>query len=190
MNQQDFDYIMTETGLRENQITKLFLKQLSEYQSADKADLMGITDAIKKNECIPCDIETRGAEPFTGAILAGYWKIHYFHPDFLLKNIQSGYKQFGKKAPAMIKRTIAPHVNDRSIEFKDLIGKSVDAFFADGWNHREQEGNITGEWIIFKNRQGINYYLCLAKHDEPDETIRYRLDEVIREEDLTFLFDC
>lgn len=70
-----------------------------------------------------------------------------------------------------MERTIAPHVNDWGLKFKDRIGKSVDAFFVDGWKHREQGGNITGEWIIFKKCKGMNYYLCLAKHNEPDETI-------------------
>src|SRR5690606_2262666 len=33
---------------------------------------------------------------------------------------------------------------------------------------------LTGEWLIFKKHEGINYYLCLAKHDEGDDVIYER----------------
>lgn len=30
---------------------------------------------------------------------------------------------------------------------------------------------LTGEWLIYKKNSGINYYLCLAKHNEGDQEI-------------------
>ncbi len=43
---------------------------------------------------------------------------------------------------------------------------------------RIAEGNLTGEWIIFKKVDGINTYLCLAKHSKcaaDDKAIHARL---------------
>lgn len=40
---------------------------------------------------------------------------------------------------------------------------------------RIAEGKLTGEWIIFKKNNGINTYLCLAKHTDGDQAIRDRL---------------
>lgn len=38
-------------------------------------------------------------------------------------------------------------------------------------------GGLTGEWIIFKKSNGINIYLCLAKHTDGDKAIHERLIE-------------
>ncbi|CAM5224167.1 hypothetical protein RLON56S_02697 [Alishewanella longhuensis] len=35
---------------------------------------------------------------------------------------------------------------------------------------------MTGEWIDYANYLGANYYLCIAKHQEGDTSIRKRLD--------------
>ncbi|MCL4759489.1 MAG: hypothetical protein KJZ96_14215 [Rhodocyclaceae bacterium] len=40
---------------------------------------------------------------------------------------------------------------------------------------RVAEGNLTGEWIIFKKVDGIHTYLCLAKHTDGDKAIHDRL---------------
>lgn len=42
---------------------------------------------------------------------------------------------------------------------------------------RNAEGKLTGEWIIFKKIDGINTYLCLAKHTDDDTAIHDRLIE-------------
>lgn len=37
------------------------------------------------------------------------------------------------------------------------------------------EEELTGEWIIFKKANGINTYICLAKHTDGDKSIHNRL---------------
>lgn len=41
-------------------------------------------------------------------------------------------------------------------------------------------GNATGDWIVYANHEGLNYYLCIAKHDEDEfilNTIKFCADE-------------
>jgi hypothetical protein len=40
---------------------------------------------------------------------------------------------------------------------------------------RITEGGLTGEWIIFKKADGVNTYLCLAKHTDGDKATHNRL---------------
>lgn len=50
---------------------------------------------------------------------------------------------------------------------------------------RLTEGKITGEWIIFKSENGVNTYLCLAKHTDGDAN--QTVDEVIFQRIKEFL---
>lgn len=40
---------------------------------------------------------------------------------------------------------------------------------------RTAERKLTGEWIVFRKSNGINTYLCLAKHTDGDQAIYDRL---------------
>jgi len=37
---------------------------------------------------------------------------------------------------------------------------------------------MTGEWIIYAEHESQKFYLCLAKHNDGDETIRERIGRV------------
>lgn len=42
---------------------------------------------------------------------------------------------------------------------------------------RDQQGKITGEWVIFAKHEGKNYYLCLNTHDAGDQQIYDKIME-------------
>lgn len=41
---------------------------------------------------------------------------------------------------------------------------------------RAASNGLTGEWIIFAQHAGKNYYLCIDRHRSGDELIRRRID--------------
>lgn len=39
-------------------------------------------------------------------------------------------------------------------------------------------GELTGEWIVYARHEGVNYYLCLGKHDSHDDHLRSHIDGI------------
>ena len=48
-------------------------------------------------------------------------------------------------------------------------------FVYEGLHEKERKNELTGEWIIFYNKDGINIFLSLALHTEKDEDIFLRM---------------
>jgi hypothetical protein len=42
-------------------------------------------------------------------------------------------------------------------------------------------GQMTGEWIVYATMAGVNYYLTLATHQEPDQDAEKRTRECFSE---------
>ena len=45
-------------------------------------------------------------------------------------------------------------------------GKAVHGIVLDGYQARHAANQMTGEWIVYAEVAGANYYLTLASHDE------------------------
>jgi dihydrofolate reductase len=43
---------------------------------------------------------------------------------------------------------------------------------------RSARSALTGEWIIYAQYRGENYYLCLGRHDSGDALLRHQIDRV------------
>jgi len=43
---------------------------------------------------------------------------------------------------------------------------------------RSDANQLTGEWIIYAQHEGQNYYLCLGEHNSGDDHIRAKIDSV------------
>jgi hypothetical protein len=48
-------------------------------------------------------------------------------------------------------------------------GKAVHGIVLDGYQARHAANQMTGEWIVYAEVAGVNYYLTLASHDEARE---------------------
>lgn len=92
---------------------------------------------------------TKEFSKFTRPPLKGLYHKHYFvrQSDFIEINIENQQKKY-------------PDI--------DSLGAMMT---------RIAEGNLTGEWIVFKRKNGINTYLCLAKHSDGGNVIFKRLIE-------------
>jgi len=47
--------------------------------------------------------------------------------------------------------------------------------FLSGFQLRVETGKLTGEWIVYLNRESKNYYLCCTTHDAGDQAIYDRI---------------
>lgn len=92
---------------------------------------------------------TKGSSEFTGRWLKGLHHKHYYvhQSDFTALNVKNQHRKYPLSQPLAAMIT------------------------------RIAEGGLTGEWIVFKKINGINTYLCLAKHTDGDKTIHDRLIE-------------
>jgi hypothetical protein len=74
------------------------------------------------------------------------------------------------------------------------LSEIVNEFFQDGHhgklahqlvlgahNGRHAADQMTGEWIVYAEIDGVNYYLTLGTHGEPDADIRVRVQSCFDE---------
>lgn len=99
---------------------------------------------------------TKDATQFTSeeSPLKGLWHKHYFvnEGDILSKNILNENKKFKKslKGGVILNPTLALAL-------------------------RTAESALTGEWILFAEKDNVKNYICLAKHDDGDDVIFKRI---------------
>ena len=46
------------------------------------------------------------------------------------------------------------------------------------WQRMASAAELTGEWIIYAQHDGANYYLCLGRHDSGDDYLRRQIDAI------------
>ncbi len=146
------------------QLGEIFNDKVEYYNSSEILDLIEAIEQGKLNE----RCETFNHEP-----LKGLYKIH--HGAFsglgfsLTLNI---FKYWFDEKSGII------HSN-RKKDFEDIINRDGEQNFSTiavqmhekAFLTLKAKQELTGEWLIFDKKDGINRYLCLATHDEGDKCI-------------------
>jgi hypothetical protein len=154
-----------------------------------------ITDAVHSEKIIhemeslerdETQSNMKPASEYTHAVLAGYWKKHFYHPSSLAKMVMQRLGLNGKNARGLrkIQSEVFAETSDpwqRSMLFANRAVRET-------YDLKKSSRCMTGEWIIFKKFGDKNYYLTLAYHTESDEIIRDRIEANCREQ-FPFLFD-
>lgn len=118
---------------------------------------------------------TKPEDPFSRGVLnkKGLWKKHFFQAGFIGKNIMNALQFDRKKSKffeqlvrLVAKKTKSPE--QFSFVLSDAIVRGV-------FGAKITQGELTGEWIVFKKHQGENYYLTVASHDEDENVIFQRI---------------
>lgn len=174
------------TGLDISRISSVFIAQVIQMQANQVINTHQMLDEIKHLEVIKSSSSTKKAEPFRRLPLKGLMKTHFTDANFILKNLGAhfGYESGGnKKLKALVKEAFARnksgYIDDEFINYiahHSTIG---------ALEQRALKKNVTGEWIVFQVYKGRNYYLTLAAHDEGDENIFKRVNDVY---DVDFKF--
>ena len=183
MSRHLFTIAETKELLGLNQIknaifSDLFVAQLCQGINTGEYHSQIIVDQIRKIQ----NSEVSGLkEPrnFKGDILSEFMHSHWFETKFLPQNLMNYWKldsEKSKKFHGLIKQCCVEsglNENDNiTVEVTNLLAKkSLEICLRE----REDNNRLTGEWIIFYNKYGINIFLTLAFHTEKDEDIFLRM---------------
>ena len=129
---------------------------------------------IRALEGLGRPVGTKPAEPFKHPPLRGLWKKHYLVGGLpsLATNIRIG---FGRKQKAL-KRIIAQHWSPQTSHLPpEVVSRNLANAVVGVYAERSRAQSLTGEWIVYAQHGGRNYYLCLALHDEGDAAIFDRI---------------
>lgn len=104
--------------------------------------------------------------------LKGLKKKHFTCAAFILQNIGAhwGLANVGNSKLDKLLEPIAT-IGDDQEEADRFFSKLAHQLTIEAHDERFAENKVTGEWIIFDDRSGRNYYLTLARHSEPDDMI-------------------
>lgn len=109
---------------------------------------------------------TKPAEQFKHAPLQPFWHKHFFSSRHLLCNVGERWNiargPGNRDLDAMIKQVVSEQGHDPAMCIKLLTHR----FFMGGIEERSEANRVTGDWIIFAQHGGNNYYLDLAAHEE------------------------
>ena len=165
-------------GLDISRISSIFIAQVMQLQRNRIINTHQMLDEVKYLEGIKKVSSTKKAELFKKPLLKGLMKKHFTDASFILKNLGAhfGYEHGGNKRlenliQEAFTRNKSGYVDDEFINYI-AHNSSIGAI-----QERASKKNISGEWIIFQQYDGKNYYLTLAAHDEGDENILKRVND-------------
>jgi len=117
---------------------------------------------------------TKAPNVFNRRPLTGLSHKHYFTGRHVAQNAWNALPPGSDSAARAMLGVLKP-LDGTTVDGWDLAGKIADRFVHDAIAHRQQGRQLTGDWIVYKRHNKQNYYLCLATHDESDDTIFSRL---------------
>ncbi len=113
------------------------------------------------------------ATAFNRPPLRGLWHKHFFSAHFLVNNMALALGKNGLEE--LIEEVMDP--TKSSTITKEMIEELAHRVTHEPVEMRDQQGKLTGEWVIFAKHDGKNFYLCLNTHSAGDQFIYDRITE-------------
>jgi hypothetical protein len=110
---------------------------------------------------------------FRNLPLKGLWHKHFFSAHFLVNNISLA---LGKNGLEKLVEEVMDPKKSGTIT-REMIQELAHRVTHEPVEKRDQQGKITGEWVIFAKHGGKNFYLCLNTHNAGDQFIYDRIIE-------------
>jgi hypothetical protein len=116
--------------------------------------------------------------PFKFGKLANFDLYHIHH--FQAQNIYYLAELELKKRDKELKRIYKnyPILNKAA---EDQLCRLATKCTLDNLEDRGKKNNLTGDWVVLKRFEGKNYYLCLAVHEESEDSIIKRMNSCFSE---------
>ena len=116
--------------------------------------------------------------------LKGLWHKHYLEDGLsaMAINIQKGLKKYGLPLFKQRIREAQEAGEECYVSMEDVKSLADDAVHGN-WMRLANDEALTGEWIIYAQHDGENYYLCLGTHEKNQhEDLRKQIDAVCCQE--------
>lgn len=142
-----------------------------------------VLDSIRSIETPERPNALKPATKFKGPYLAGLWHKHYL-PDGIRPMAINLRKGIIRDGLPWLENQVAQATENGVEKYltEEDINLIVDDAVRANWERLNRRSEITGEWVIYARHKGENYYLCLAKHTDPDEGIRKQIDLICAQE--------
>jgi hypothetical protein len=120
---------------------------------------------------------TKPPTQFLRAPLKGLWHKHHAGEGVqaLAHNVSAELKKSGSPAFEAKIAEAAAAKEERFFTAAD-IKWFVDDVVTNNLKRRAADSRLTGDWLIYAQHAGRNYYLCLGSHTTGDQLIRDKLD--------------
>jgi len=115
--------------------------------------------------------------------LKGLWHKHYLEDGLSSTaiNVKKGLKIY--KSPLFRQRMQeAEGAGEVRYVTQEDVASLADDIVHGNWQRMATAAELTGEWIVYAQHDGANYYLCLGRHDSGDDYLRSQIDAICRQE--------
>lgn len=116
--------------------------------------------------------------------LKGLWHKHYLQDGLssMANNLKKGLGRYGLPSLAQGIRESQEAGEERYFTVEDIKSIADDAVHGN-WMRLATDEALTGEWIIYAQHEGKNYYLCLGTHDKNQhKNLREQIDALCCQE--------
>jgi hypothetical protein len=166
----DVDGWLNEVKLKTGKCSRLLRNEIAEGIRQRTISAFAVYNEIGQMEGSdpPRRTGTKPAEPLEGE-LSGLRHRHYKTSpmeDFRL-NIKNHWKERSSKTQ---RRKI-----ESDFRRDGHAGKAAHEIVLGGYQARHRANQMTGEWIVYAEVGGVNYYLTLAIHKEPVSAVKERV---------------
>ncbi len=181
-----------------HRISQCLALRLQYYSSLRRISKFSVLDEIALLEKTPTSrpTGTKMAEKFRGPILGRFWHKHYYDARHLPQNVLN--KWFGEYAVKQellklkLREVLMADEDDTNMEkyWEAKANRVSHAIVYGGIEARKNRGALTGEWLIYYEHVGLNYYLDLADHRELND--QQKLFDRLKDEcawEFPFAFD-
>jgi hypothetical protein len=114
---------------------------------------------------------TKSPTQFLHPPLKGLWKKHYIRTDMkgLIKNLESAH---GEKGKVKLARKL---IAEQGIKSPEQLSREFADGYVRSYRYRSRTQTLTGDWLIYVQHEGKNYYLAVYDHETKDEQIAQEL---------------
>lgn len=147
-----------ESYLKTGKYSELFIKEYAYYINNGIYEPDFIGREIEYLEGKSPNTTTKKESIFKGILLKGLWHKHFFDAQHIPTNCLNMLEKNEKK------------ILNKNLTDKEFLNSILNLVHKSVVSHDK-----TGDWIVYKKTDSGNFYLTIAKHNEPDEQIYNRI---------------
>jgi hypothetical protein len=166
----EVDGWLDEVKLKTGRCSRLLRQQLAEGMRYRTIDVFAVYDEIGQMEGSdpPRRTGTKPAEPLKRE-LRGLMHKHYTASSLASFAVNQKNHWLHKENQAQLDEIVNEFVQDGH------AGKLAHELVLGARTGRHVADRMTGEWIVYAEIAGVNYYLALATHKEPRDAVKVRV---------------